>query len=139
MSINTRTRGNEQNEVRFSFCKRRFRFGCTVLGFGVWCAQYTVYRTENKKCKVGVHCATYKDTTKSFYCSQKRKMYVGVEFPDEDGGGVALIHTKWLTPRKQEVWWPPSKQRVSKALKKGESPSHDWRRYNITRIFFKEG
>lgn len=67
-------------------------------------------------------------------------VFVGIEFLEADGGGVALIHEKWLTPRKKEVWWPPVKQRdhFSKALKK-VNPLLKTGRYSVARTFFEEG
>lgn len=67
-------------------------------------------------------------------------VFVGIEFFEADGGGVALIHEKWLTPRKKEVWWPPVKQQdhFSKALKKGDSPAANWKIYGVARTFFEE-
>ncbi|RLU23883.1 hypothetical protein DMN91_004091 [Ooceraea biroi] len=35
--------------------------------------------------------------------------FTGIEFTDDSGGGVALVSSQWLTPRKQEVFWPPYK------------------------------
>lgn len=68
-------------------------------------------------------------------------VFVGIEFCEADGGGIALIHEKWLTPRKREVWWPPVKQQdqFSKALKKGESPASNWKIFSVSRTFFEEG
>lgn len=68
-------------------------------------------------------------------------MYVGIEFEELDGGGVSLVNAKWFTPRKSEVWWPPTKSqdRFNKALRKGESPENDWKIFKIKRCFFHEG
>lgn len=66
--------------------------------------------------------------------------YKGIEFADDSGGGVALISSQWLTPRKQEVFWPPYKsQSQYKALKKGVIPEQDgsWTIYKIKRLFFE--
>lgn len=68
-------------------------------------------------------------------------MFVGIEFDEKNGGGVALIHSNWLTPRKREVWWPPFKQQehYERSLKKGESPNENWLLYPVERTFFEEG
>lgn len=66
-------------------------------------------------------------------------MFVRVEFPKEDGGGVALVHRKWMTPRKKEVRWPPFKQQdfYDRSLKKGETPNENWKLYGVFRLFFE--
>lgn len=33
--------------------------------------------------------------------------FVAVQFGDEEGGKIALVHTKWLTPLENEVFWLP--------------------------------
>ncbi|XP_031328595.1 uncharacterized protein LOC116176353 isoform X2 [Photinus pyralis] len=38
------------------------------------------------------------------------EMFSLVEFAEESGGGLAIIRTEWFTPRKQEAFWPPTKQ-----------------------------
>ncbi|KAK4877256.1 hypothetical protein RN001_009762 [Aquatica leii] len=69
--------------------------------------------------------------------------FVGIEFSEESGAGVfELVHSSWLTPKKQEVWWPPLKHREAfdKALRKGDLPEEEtWSIYKIKRCFFKEG
>ncbi|KAK4872857.1 hypothetical protein RN001_014886 [Aquatica leii] len=68
--------------------------------------------------------------------------FVGIEFSEESGAGVfELVHSSWLTPKKQEVWWPPLKHREAfdKALRKGDLPEEEtWSIYKIKRCFFKE-
>jgi len=67
--------------------------------------------------------------------------FVGIEF-GSCGGGVALVHSSWLTPRKQEVFWPPFKQQsqFNKALTKGTSPEEStWQLYPVKRSFFEIG
>lgn len=68
-------------------------------------------------------------------------MFVGIQFSEKDGGGIALVHRKWLTPRKSEVWWPPFKQQdhFNKSIKKGESPNESWTLYGVVKAFFEEG
>ncbi|KAB0801953.1 hypothetical protein PPYR_04139, partial [Photinus pyralis] len=65
-------------------------------------------------------------------------MYVGVEFSDA-GEGIAVICNTWLTPLKQQCWWPPHKklERYNKALKHVEQPSDDWELYNIKKRLFE--
>ncbi|KAJ8942087.1 hypothetical protein NQ314_010160, partial [Rhamnusium bicolor] len=66
-------------------------------------------------------------------------MYNIVEFCNEAGGGLAIVHTNWLTPRKQEVFWPPYKDNslFTKALKTGERTNEKWKLYEIVRNFYK--
>lgn len=69
--------------------------------------------------------------------------FTGIEFTDDGGGGVALISSQWLTPRKQEVFWPPykSQSQYDKAVKNGVIPEEDgsWTIYKIKRCFFETG
>nr|CAI5836700.1 unnamed protein product [Callosobruchus analis] len=67
-------------------------------------------------------------------------MFVGIQFSEKDGGGVALVHQKWMTPRKGEVWWPPYKQQdqCDRSLKRGDSPNENWVLYPVERFFFEE-
>lgn len=48
-------------------------------------------------------------------------MYNIVEFDEAAGGGLAIVHAKWLTPREKEVFWPPYKEhgKFNRALKNG--------------------
>lgn len=65
--------------------------------------------------------------------------FVGVEFATEDEG-VALVHERWFTPKKQEIFWPPYKQQSKfvRALKTGEFPdTNTWKLYSISRCFFR--
>lgn len=67
--------------------------------------------------------------------------YCGIEFLNSSGDydEIAIIHKKWLTPRKKEVLWPPYKitSRFNKALSLGEEPNKDsWQVYDVKRIFF---
>ncbi|KMQ91808.1 hypothetical protein RF55_8283 [Lasius niger] len=67
--------------------------------------------------------------------------FTGIEFTDDSGGGIALVSSQWLTPRKQEVFWPPYKFQFQydKAIKKGVVPEQDgsWKIYKIKRCFFE--
>lgn len=71
--------------------------------------------------------------------------FVGIEFAAEDsteeGGAVSLVHSSWLTPRKQEVWWPPVKHQdlFQKTLRKGTVPQNTWDIHKVKRCFFAEG
>lgn len=73
--------------------------------------------------------------------------YVVVEFEenvdDDERGGVAAVHSSWLTPRKREVFWPPYKEqsRFDRALKNGEAvdPDNGWIIYKLSRIFYESG
>lgn len=65
--------------------------------------------------------------------------FTGIEFADD--GGVALVNSLWLTPRKQEVFWPPykSQSQFDKAMKNGVIPEEkgSWAIYKIKRCFFE--
>ncbi|KAK4880820.1 hypothetical protein RN001_008966 [Aquatica leii] len=67
------------------------------------------------------------------------KMYSVIEFSDEEGGGVAIVHCKWFTPRKKEVFWPPYKDpnAFNRALIKGVDVSEDWKLFKINRNFYE--
>ncbi|KAJ8913071.1 hypothetical protein NQ315_006572 [Exocentrus adspersus] len=72
---------------------------------------------------------------------KKNETFIGVEFDDTDGGGVGLINSKWITPRKKEAWWPPYKESVAfeRALKRGETPDEStWTLCKVVRSFFEE-
>ncbi|CAH0546626.1 unnamed protein product [Brassicogethes aeneus] len=67
--------------------------------------------------------------------------FIGVEFTkEEDGGGLGIVHYKWLTPRKSECFWPPFKTQTKyeKVLKQGTSPDEQqWKLYKVHRVFFE--
>lgn len=65
--------------------------------------------------------------------------FVGVEFDERSGGGVAIINRNWLTPRKQEVFMPPYKYQpdFDMAVKKAEQPSDRWRIFKLKRKLFE--
>ncbi|CAG9768241.1 unnamed protein product [Ceutorhynchus assimilis] len=67
-------------------------------------------------------------------------MFVGIQFTEADGGTISLVHEKWLTPRKKEVWWPPHKQHevFVKSLRKGETPNEQWSLFKVEKSFFQE-
>lgn len=68
-------------------------------------------------------------------------MFVVVEFAESSGGGLAIVHSHWLTPRKKEVFWPPYKENAQyvRAVKRGEESTESWKLYNISRIFYESG
>lgn len=68
-------------------------------------------------------------------------MFVVVEFEEGSGGGLAIVHSLWLTPRKKEVFWPPYKDngQYIRALKRGEESTDTWTLYTISRIFYEDG
>lgn len=67
--------------------------------------------------------------------------FVVVEFSEESGGGVAIVNSCWLTPRKKEAFWPPIKQQnvFDKALKNGDAPQESWETVKIQRVFYETG
>lgn len=70
-------------------------------------------------------------------------MFSVVEFKECDGGGVALINSQWLTPRKKEVFWPPVKDtnKFNKLLKEKEQSidTEKWSIYEVQRVFYETG
>ncbi|KAF5301232.1 hypothetical protein FQA39_LY10818 [Lamprigera yunnana] len=68
--------------------------------------------------------------------------FTGIEFSERGGGGVALICSEWLTPRKRYCFWPPIKSSVQfeKALvKRIPTNEQDWTQYEVSRCFFETG
>ncbi|CAH0558904.1 unnamed protein product [Brassicogethes aeneus] len=66
--------------------------------------------------------------------------FAGIEFEENDGGGIEIINIKWLTPRKKEIFWPPFKtnKQFHRALTRGDSPEEgEWKLYSIKRFFFE--
>uniref|UniRef100_A0A1Y1LWW9 DUF4806 domain-containing protein n=1 Tax=Photinus pyralis TaxID=7054 RepID=A0A1Y1LWW9_PHOPY len=63
-------------------------------------------------------------------------MFSIVEFDDDDG--VAIVNTAWLTPRKRETYWPPTKDREKfyKILTCDQSNTSSWNLYKIKRVFY---
>lgn len=69
-------------------------------------------------------------------------MFVVVEFEENCGGGLAIVCSNWLTPRKKEVFWPPYKENAQylRALKKHEDFNVEtWKIFNVSRIFYESG
>lgn len=69
------------------------------------------------------------------------RMFSVVEFNEQFGGGLAVVHCKWFTPLKREVFWPPYKDNKSyrKALKQGEEISDTWSLFPITKCYYTTG
>lgn len=64
--------------------------------------------------------------------------FVIVEFSEASGGGVAIVHSVWITPCKKIVFWHPIKQQSNfdKALKAGATPENSW---EIFQFFYETG
>lgn len=67
--------------------------------------------------------------------------YLVVEFDREDGGGVGIVNSDWMTPRKRNCMWPPQKNSVkfNKLLTDGKHPEEDWIVCRIARVFYRTG
>ncbi|XP_067204586.1 uncharacterized protein [Linepithema humile] len=67
---------------------------------------------------------------------------LGIQFVEEDGktNNIAIISSKWLTPKKQQTFWPPYKKQYQyeQSLKKGETPTDKWTLYDIQKVLFVE-
>ncbi|XP_050510460.1 uncharacterized protein LOC126887142 [Diabrotica virgifera virgifera] len=67
-------------------------------------------------------------------------MYSVIEFKqEEDGGGLSIVNSTWLTPRKTEVRWPPIKDNLQfkKVLRKLEPEIDEtWKIYGVQKIFY---
>jgi len=64
--------------------------------------------------------------------------FVIIEF--DDGGGVAIVRSTWLTPRKREVFWPPTKDQktFNKILENiAHADTEKWKLYPILRCLFE--
>lgn len=75
-------------------------------------------------------------------CMWFNKMYVVVEFKSSaDGGGLAIVHKKWLTPKKRECLWPDLKNQRTyhNVLSSAASPDECWKLYELERIFCECG
>lgn len=57
-----------------------------------------------------------------------------IEFKD---GGISVVRSEWLTPRKKEVYWPADKEhsRFERLLLRGGEISENWTPFPIVRIF----
>lgn len=69
--------------------------------------------------------------------------FVGVQFTEEENFRIAIVHEKWLTPKKTETFWPPSKFQSDsdRALRKGLQPQEGegWKLYPIAKCYFECG
>lgn len=63
--------------------------------------------------------------------------FLGIQFSDDDS--IAIVSKAWLTPRKQEVLWPPIKKNkeILMLLQSNSEPSADWPVFGIKRCFFE--
>lgn len=62
-----------------------------------------------------------------------------VEFEE---GGLAVVPSFWLTPRKKEVYWPPVKDTnlYKKMVKRQEQvDGNTWKLYSIQKVFCETG
>ncbi|XP_063219435.1 uncharacterized protein LOC134529371 isoform X3 [Bacillus rossius redtenbacheri] len=101
------------------------------------------YFIKNRKCELKQEptwppshlLLNYLGEIRQFYLSF---MYQVVEFDTDSGGGVGIIHSKWLTPRKKECFWPPFKhsQEYNKCLSDGQRPCEKWRICALKRKFY---
>lgn len=66
-------------------------------------------------------------------------IYKIIEF--SDNGGVAVVLSNWMTPRKTEVFWPPYKDQLSfdRALQNQESTGDSWKLFHVARVFCETG
>lgn len=72
----------------------------------------------------------------------RTNMFSVIEFRENDGGGISIVNSKWLTPRKQEVYWPPIKDNLKfeKVIRKVEQEvDSTWKLYPVERIFYTSG
>lgn len=70
-------------------------------------------------------------------------MFSVIQFDESDGGSVSIVHSKWLTPRRREVHWPPIKdgKAYNRLLTQNvdNSPDDNWKLYGVKRIFAETG
>ncbi|CAG9762341.1 unnamed protein product [Ceutorhynchus assimilis] len=68
-------------------------------------------------------------------------MFAVIEFKEADGGGLSLVNSQWLTPRKQEVFWPPIKNssNFSKVLRRVEQDidPDKWKLFGVEKVFYE--
>ncbi|KAF5279658.1 hypothetical protein FQR65_LT15315 [Abscondita terminalis] len=63
-----------------------------------------------------------------------------VEFEENYGGGVSIVCSKWFTPRKTEVFWPPIKdpQKFERVLKRAEDADcESWELYSVKTSYYE--
>lgn len=70
-------------------------------------------------------------------------MFAVVEFSEKNDGGISLVNSNWLTPRKTEVYWPPFKDstKFNKAVRLLDQciNTETWSLFPISRIFYETG
>lgn len=68
-------------------------------------------------------------------------MYSVVQFSEKEGGTVSVVVNKWFTPKKTEIFWPPTKEvkAFDKLLLQCASPNERWSLYGIERVFYETG
>ncbi|KAK5638534.1 hypothetical protein RI129_012829 [Pyrocoelia pectoralis] len=69
-------------------------------------------------------------------------MFTVIEFHKDDGGGLAVVNSQWLTPRKKEVFWPPitNNTKFNKCLIQTEFShttidTETWKLYSVHKIY----
>lgn len=56
-----------------------------------------------------------------------------------DGGGVAVVPSKWFTgPEESACYWPPGRVNISKAVKNEVITNSDWPQFKV-RVLGKSG
>ena len=49
-----------------------------------------------------------------------------------DGGGLAVIPSRWFTgPEEEACFWPPGRTNISKAVLEGYAPQADWTKHKL--------
>lgn len=68
-------------------------------------------------------------------------MFHVVEFHEDAGGGLGIVHSEWLTPRKQETFWPTCKHpsKFQKTLLEGVQPDESWKLFKLKKIYYATG
>lgn len=68
-------------------------------------------------------------------------MFSVIEFTVEDGGGLAVVNSNWLTPRKKQVFWPPVNEQTkfNRYLKTESVNTETWILYKIRKIYYECG
>ncbi|KAK9700857.1 hypothetical protein QE152_g30975 [Popillia japonica] len=66
-------------------------------------------------------------------------MFSVIEFTVEDGGGLAVVNSNWLTPRKKQVFWPPVNEQTkfNRYLKTESVNTETWILYKIRKIYYE--
>jgi len=66
---------------------------------------------------------------------------LGIQFIEKNGSNnniIGIISSNWLTPKKQQTFWPPYKKQhqYEQSLKKAETPNNKWTLYNVQKVLF---